>query len=200
MKSLIKALAGIVLAGGQISKMYADGYIVPNGVTTNFLPGEISVMWNPTDSFYTGFLFQNAGGNLFGFDVVANVGVRVFFVSLNDPVSLGPILGHSYTELIPGSTYSFTSSSFYVGLYTGNDPSNPQPGGIYNDPLFGWARLRNNNGTIQLLDSALAYQSGGIIAGTQTLLPVPEPSVVALGVLGAAGMGYRRWRKRHNGF
>jgi hypothetical protein len=68
-----------------------------------------------------------------------------------------------------------------VGLYTGYTPQN----GIYNNPVFGWAEVVNNNGVIELLDSALEYGGGGIIAGNQTILPIPEPSAISLAALGA---------------
>ena len=79
---------------------------------------------------------------------------------------------------------------FYLGLYTGNQNFYP-PSGIYTDPLFGWAKLINNQGVIQLLDSALAYKAEGIFAGTQLL--VPEPSSFALAALGGLLLGCRRW-------
>jgi hypothetical protein len=66
------------------------------------------------------------------------------------------------------------------------------PNGIYSDPLFGWAELENVNGTIELLDSALEYQGGGIYAGTENIIPAPEPSEFALGALGALLFGFRR--------
>jgi hypothetical protein len=72
-----------------------------------------------------------------------------------------------------------------------------RPDGIYSDPLFGWARLVNNNGAIQLLDSALAYKAGGIYAGTQNLIPVPEPSTLGLITLGALLLGWRLRKTRH---
>jgi hypothetical protein len=116
-------------------------------------------------------------------------------VSPNDPISLQPILSQSYAELLYPNSYVFDEGSpFYVGLYTGNVQS-PPPNGIYGDPLFGWAELVNNNGIIQLLDSAMEYQGGGIFAGTQTIIPVPEPSTFSLAALGALLLGFRRWKK-----
>ena len=64
---------------------------------------------------------------------------------------------------------------------------------IYN-PLFGWAELENVQGTIELLNSALEYQGGGIYAGTQTIIPTPEPSELALAALGTLLFGL--WHRR----
>ena len=57
--------------------------------------------------------------------------------------------------------------------------------GIYNDPLFGWVELVNNQGVIQMLGGALEYGGTGIIAGTQIVIQsVPEPGKLALAGLG----------------
>jgi len=171
---------------------------VPNAVISNyggfFFPGEIDVLHDPLNpaspSSYTGFILRPQSATTFRFDPVVDVGVRVFFVSLNDPVSLQTILSHNYTELLNPNIYGFADGvPFYVGLYTGNQ-NFPPPDGIYNDPLFGWARLVNNQGVIQLLDSALAYKTDGIFAGTQNF--VPEPSVFVLAMLGALLFAFRR--------
>lgn len=186
-------------------KLPAQGYIVPNGVTyvgLNFFGAyEIDVVQNPTNSDYTGFFLTPQGKtpptsvytNTFSFGTYLDEGVRVFVVSSDDPISLTPILMQQYAEL--GSTPSsvFESSvPFYVGLYTGYSPAN----GVYSDPLFGWARLVNNQGVIQLLDSALSYQAGGIYVGTQNLIPVPEPSGLALLFLSGSAWGIWRLRRR----
>src|SRR5882724_2643243 len=171
--------------------LHGQGYIVPNGVVTNlFPPREISVIHDPTNLFYTGFEFDPSGTNTFVFNPVVDVGVRVFLVSPNLPMSLEPVLAHRYTELTFPGPYVFTSGvPFYVGLYTGNVQLAPQDG-IYNDPLFGWARLVNNHGEIQLLDDAMEYKGGGIFVGTQNII-VPEPNTFGLLVLGASFLTLR---------
>ena len=182
MKAKMKSLTITGWLFGTILQLHAQGHIVPNGVITNYFdggPGEISVIHDPTNSYYTGFALHPAGitqpsfyTNTFSYDGVVDVAVRVFLVSPNDPISLQPILANGYTELMYPNTYVFNSGSpFYVGLYTGNDRFHPTDE-IYEDPLFGWAKLVNNQGVIQLLDSAMEYQGGGIFAGTQTIIPV----------------------------
>ena len=173
------------------------GFLVPNGVVTNIVAGEVSVMYNPNSQFYTGFALRQSGNSTtFSFNPVADVGVRVFLVSPNDPISLQPILAQDYTELMNPNTYVFNlNSPFYVGLYTGNQQFAP-PNGIYSDPLFGWAELENVNGTIELLNSALEYQGGGIFAGTDTIIPAPEPSTVGLFCVGGLLIGMYRWRRK----
>jgi hypothetical protein len=189
-------LALIGLACGSVIRVCSQGYIVPNGVITNYsgaiLPSEISVLHDPVNHYYTGFYLTPQGINTFGFDVIVDVSVRVFFVSPNDPISLQPILSQSYAELRAyQNNYVFNEGiPFYVGLYTGNQNFYP-PDGIYSDPLFGWAKLVNRQGTIQLLSSALEYGGGGIYAGTQNIIPIPEPSAFSLFALGALLLGWR---------
>jgi hypothetical protein len=186
-----------------IPELHSQGFIVPNGVVVNFdglfFPGEIDVLHNPaaptSGGSYTGFLFNPINSNTFQFMAVVDVGVRVFFVSPNDPVSLQPILAQNYTELGFQPSYVFDDGvPFYVGLYTGNQQNAPLDG-IYPDPLFGWAELVNNNGAIELLDSGLEYQGGGIVAGTLNIIPVPEPATFALFTTGAVLLALRRSRK-----
>lgn len=200
----LRLLALIVMVLNTCGRAAADGYIVPDGVVSNYYGGtlsrfEISVRVGPEGTRYTGFLLRPMSGNLFQFLPVLDVGVRVFFVSQNDPISLQPILDQAYPELTYPQQYLFNpGSSLLVGLYTGNQEFAPL-NGIYDDPLFGWARLRNVNGTIRILDSALEYGGGGIIAGTQTILPVPEPSTFAFAGIGALMVGFWRclMRRKH---
>ena len=192
------------LSGATIH-LYAQGYIVANGVTTNYIPGsgEISVIHDPVNSYYTGFFLNPVGKtpptiytNTFAFSVIVDVGVRVFLVQSNDAISLQPILSQSWTELGDLPSYVFANGSpFYVGLYTGSNPfdSHGNYTGIYEDPLFGWAKLVNHQGVIQLLDSGLEYGGAGIYAGTQTIIQAaPEPTTLGVFALGGIFLAWRR--------
>ena len=121
-------------------------------------------------------------------------------VNPNDAISLQPILSQSWTELLDGGNYVFQAGiPFYVGLYTGYNfapPYPPYPPYTYTDPVFGWARLVNNHGWIQVLDYAVAYKADGIYAGTQTIIqPVPEPGTLALAGLGALLLWKSKFKK-----
>ena len=195
----LKKLGLVCCLLGSLLQLHSQGLIVP-GVATNLIAGEISVANNPAYPLgsggpFTGFSLRPQGANNFQFDPVVDTGVRVFLVSSNNPISLQPILASSYAELTVPNTYVFNNGvPFYVGLYTG---SNLPQNGIYTvNPLFGWARLVNNGGVISLLDSALEYGGGGIFAGTQTIIPVPEPSVLVLSALGGLIFGWRHWQQR----
>ena len=195
-------LAVITVILGIALRVYAQGYIVPNGVVyAGYLPGagyEIDVIHDPINSYSTGFALRPDGKtlptvytNTFLFDPIVDVGVRVFLVSANQPMSLQPIQSGSYTELHLGEYVFDSGSPFYLGLYTGNQNFYP-PGGIYSDPLFGWAELVNNRGVIELIDGALAYKADGIYVGTRNIIGgVPEPSALGLSALGALLLGWR---------
>ncbi|MCX6896031.1 MAG: PEP-CTERM sorting domain-containing protein [Verrucomicrobia bacterium] len=191
----LKNLAVAILTLGFSLQLYSQGVIVPNGVTyVGYSLGyTFAVLQNPTNGNPTGFFLDPQGANAFSFSTYTDEGVRVFLVSASDPVSLQGIQTLNYPELTFPNNYVFNNGvPFYVGLYTGEQfPQN----GIYPNPLFGWARLVNNSGVINLLDGALEYGGGGIYAGTQTIIPVPEPSVLILSALGGVFLG---WRCRRN--
>jgi|ERR1022692_1486901 hypothetical protein len=207
MKTNLKHLVIAYYLFGATFQLHSQGYLVPNGVTYAGFDGSgygINVIHDPTNQIATGFDLVPNGKtppsspfvNTYQFDPIVDVGVRVFLVSPNDPISLQPILSDSYTELTYPNSYVFDAGTpFYVGLYTGNVQNAP-PNGIYSDPLFGWAELENVGGTIELLNSAEEYQGGGIIAGTDTIIPIPEPSVLGLSALGGLLLAWRRWKER----
>ena len=185
MKRTAKSLAIIGVLFATMFRLHSQGYIVPSGVTLH--PGNtVHVIQNPTNVDYTGFILRFQGASQFRFDPFVDEGVRTFLVALNDPISLQPISAGIYPELTNPNDYVFNDGvSFYLGFYTGPSwtqfpPTDPIE---YADPLFGWAELVNNQGTIELLDSALAYKAQGIFAGTRNLV-VPEP-----GTMGLFGLG-----------
>ena len=193
-------------------QIQAQGYIIPIGVTYVGYSGlfngyEIDVIQNPTNSDYTGFALEPKGKtpptvytNTFLFNLYLDEGVRVFLVNSNQPISLQPILSQSYPELTYPNGYVFTNGkSFYLGLYSGYNPYVVTNGtsvytGIYERPVFGWGLFVNNQGVIQMLDSALEIEGGGIYAGTQTIISIPEPSVLGLSALGGI-LFYLRFRR-----
>ncbi len=212
----MKILVSIIVLLIPIFRLYAQGYILPAGViNVGFWGGvgyEIDVRQNSTNaSFvdYTGFFLNPVGkttpalsySNTFSFGVIVDEGVRVFRVNSNAAISLDPILSQSWIELGSTPTNIFPNGvPFYLALYTGYNPfaitningnNTSYYTGIYNPAVFGWAKLVNNFGVIQLLDSAMEYGGAGIFAGTQNIIPVPEPGEIALAALGAALLGCR---------
>jgi hypothetical protein len=173
---------------------YSQGHIVPGGITARVGPPtvlEVDVLQS-TNLDGTCFMFMpeaypapRHNTNVFTFNVCLDEGVRAFLVPSNAPFSLQPILQTNYTELKYGGTQVFERGvPFYVGFYTGHSPWIMTNGivvcytGIYTNPVFGWAKLVNDQGVIQMLDSALEYGGAGIYAGTQTIIQLPEPPLL----------------------
>jgi len=194
----------LLLLGGALAATapaYSQGYIVPNGVTysTAGLSAVIHVMQSSTNGDYTGFILRPEFKTpwspdyyaIFSFHAGApDEGVRAFFASQNDPMSLEPIRAGAYTELVLGNYYDFDPGvPFYLGFYTGH--TNGAPPGAYSDPVFGWGEFVNNQGVIQMLDSALEAGGGGIYVGTQTIIPIPEPGFLSLWACGTLIFGWR---------
>jgi hypothetical protein len=181
-----------------ILDLHAQGSFVTGGVSPTIDTGSLTsifeVIQDPVSRDYTAFFLFNQGSDTFQFSTALDEGVRTFLVNLNDTISLQPIQSGAYSELLYPNTYTFPDRvPFYVGLYTGRNPNGsltPPADGIYKDPLFGWARLDNVDGTIQLLDSALVYNAAGINAGTTTILQVPEPGSLGLAALGLLALGW----------
>jgi hypothetical protein len=173
-----------VFAPGEL--VFAQGYLVPNGVTfgpPSPWPYTFTVVRNPSNGWTTAFGFSG-GPVLFRYDSIVDVGVRVFQVQFSEPISQAAIQANAYPEFTYPGPYTLTNNqSFYVGIYTGADTAAPLDG-IYKDPLFGWARIRNRDGVLELLSSALSYQTQGIYAGTQNFV-APEPNAAPLCLLGA---------------
>ncbi len=203
MRNKLKELFVIICILGATLQLRSQGYIVTDGVVYVGYSGifqgyQIGVIQNPTNGDYTAFALSPKSKtpptvytNTFSFSYFLDEGVRVFLVSSNDSISLQPILSHTWTELLYPNSYVFTNGiPFYVGLYTGYTPVN----GVYSNPLFGWAQLVNNQGVIQMLGGALEIEGGGIYAGTQNIIPVPEPGRLALTALGILLLGFRRWK------
>jgi hypothetical protein len=195
---------GVALAA--TAPAYSQGHIVPNGVTYSSagLSAVIHVMQSPTNGDYTGFILRPQFKTpwspdydaIFSFDPGApDEGVRTFFASQNDPISLEPIRAGAYTELVLGNYFDFDPGvPFYLGFYTGH--TNGAPPGAYSNPVFGWGEFVNNQGVIQMLGAALEAEGGGIYVGTQTIIPIPEPGILSLAVCGALMLGWRF--RRHN--
>lgn len=201
MKAKLKALGILIVIWGNTLQSPAQGQIIPNGVVDNLFPGEIDLVW-PAATQINGFQFLPVGKtsnglpytNIFTFSEPLTIGVRVFRIALNQPFSLTTITAGTYPEISSSINPSLPASPtnifnvnvpFFVALYSGTQfaeyyPSDNTRPVYYTDPVFGWAKLVNNRGVIQLLDGALAYGSGGIYAGTQNVIPVPEPGGLAL--------------------
>ena len=216
MKTFKRNIAGFFASLISL-QLFAQGYIVPNGVVDNLFSGEIDLVWAAATQI-NGFGFEPVGKtssglaftNIFRFGEPLTIGVRVFSITTNQMFTLDAIRAGVYSEISKSTDAASPSSPtniisvnlpFYVALYSGANFAAYYPSGNtnaieYTDPVFGWARLVNNQGVIQLLGGALAYGGAGIYVGTQNIIPVPEPGALALAALGGLGLALVRNHQR----
>jgi hypothetical protein len=204
MKTRFQYLLVLVCAVATVTCADSQGFIVTNGITCFSLGSmsRVDVLKNSTNGDFARFILGpgikvvgDEYETIFPYRPVFGESVRTFFASPNDPISQQTIEAGSYSELSMGDYYGFNLDvPFYLGVYTGY--TNDVPAGSYSNPVFGWAEFVNHQGVIQLLDSALVMDGGGIYVGTQTIIPVPEPSAWSLFVLVVFALGC--WAKRPN--
>lgn len=92
--------------------------------------------------------------------------------------------------------HSLSPFQFYLGLATASfdcwhveDPFNP----VFDEVYYGWALFEWNQDQLTLVDSALCLEpNAGIVVGSSTIIPVPEPSSSWLAVIGAVAILRRR--------
>ena len=109
-----------------VSNLFAQGYIVPSGVTVGGYTAPFGyafdVKYDPTNSYTTSFFMKPIGKtlptiytNTFQFGAIVDVSVRVFLVSSNQSISQQSIQSGSYTELTFNSYVFDHNSPFYGG-------------------------------------------------------------------------------------
>ena len=126
-----------------------------------------------------------------------------FATNQSDPFTRGTIDAGQFSPLVAQADNGFlfgsldveVDESFFLGVNTGNgfvDEIDFEP----NRQHFGWGEfLVNQNGELQLLDSAVAYNQNGIFIGEN--VAIPEPSSGVLILVGAAVLPSRRRRLKH---
>ena len=116
-----------------------------------------------------------------------------------DSIEAGQFNFLPITEPASGSLDVEVGESFFLGVNTGSSEDFFSGVGGFGVPFdsirqhFGWGEfLINQNGELQILDSAVAYDLGGIVIGTSTA--IPEPSSGLLMLAGTAFPFLRRSR------
>jgi len=147
-------------------------------------------------------LFYYDGSNLTGDGGCLDEGSDWYLVSSGDPFGFATLAGGRFTPISIAYDYAPSSQTVLVGsneFYLGVSTTSTNGEGItepYCDPneyqcrnVFGWMRLRNAGGQLEMVDNAVAYGSLGIIVGTTDL--VPEPSTLTLCALGLVAFGQK---------
>ena len=123
-----------------------------------------------------------------------------YFADPNDVFTTGSWKAGSFTPFgghpnyLPGPYFDVGYYiPFYLAVASGGGIWNPSIEESYwTAPVFGWALFQNTPTGLQLLDSAVAYGSQGIVVGTMTA--VPEPSITALFLCGGLASFFVRLR------
>jgi len=172
----LEAQAATVVVDSNIS------LTVPIG---GFEDYELTVQQNPVfDDNPTGIVFDRDGLTRLRF-VNHNIdeGSDWYLANLGDSFSKETIESDSFVTFFSASAdvhnvIDVGFSEFYLGVNTGQGPP---VGGFSPRDVFGWAKFRNSPSGLELLESAVAYQTDGIIIGTTTT--IPEPSSLLLVVI-----------------
>ena len=170
-------------AQSNIARIIPDGIWSSGGSSPSINVLTRAVLGIPDADFEdcTGFCFYRLGSGAYGYEYYIDyISLRTFFVNENDAFSWETIKSGTYEKLTYTMAYNFEDSQIvYLGIYTGTSPryngSDGCPPGderreYYPDPLFGWVKLKFENGDYTLLDSALGYKCKGIIVGTEELI------------------------------
>jgi hypothetical protein len=134
----------------------------------------LTVYQNEAGTNPTSIWFDHEGTNLIlrGIGINLDKGSNWYFANYGDAFGPTTIDSGSFVLFSLLETFNVGYGDFYFGVSTGESvfPSDYD--------VFGWAKLRNSSSGVELLGSAVAYDSGGIIIGTTTI--VPEPSAIFL--------------------
>ena len=136
-------------------------------------------------------IWLNVLGDTISF-VTTNIdeGSDWYSVSSLEEFSNASILGDSHQVFARVLPSGFESNNltvgfgdFYLGVNTGNGVVTDN-GVVDYRTVYGWVHLRNVEGTLSMIGSAVTYEGTGIIVGTTRV--VPEPSSSALICCGLA--------------
>ena len=190
----------------------ADAVVVTG---TNIVIGGPYTDQAPNWNNYDGTVYQNVAGTdptqvLFRF-VSGHLGITTFTVDqgsdwyfVQPGVQFGPaqIAANLFTAVPytfpappytspPSPGYPIGNGDFYLGVATSDLPNPP-----FTRNIFGWIQIHDVGGVLSAGNNAVSYHSQGIIVGTSTEIPAPEPSTIMLvGSALAVLIGYA-WRRR----
>lgn len=138
----------------------------------------------------TGIWLSTDGTVLSVTDYTVDEGSDWYLTYPGDIITTLTTAGAGFPILIHGSplvtnSIPVANGDIYLGVNTGRFGPPFPPRDVY-----GWVHLQNDNGTLTMVDNAVAYGESGIIVGTT--LAVDEPLTLALVLAGAVVVCTRR--------
>ena len=111
-----------------------------------------------------------------------------YLVHPGDEFGYTTLENDQFSQIFHGNNEPIGLDDFYLGVSTeGVGPfNNCDPHSEVCRNVFGWVRLRNVLGRLEMVENAVAYNSLGIIVGTTEV--VPEPPGLFLGWLAFVGL------------
>lgn len=192
-KSVLSAATLLALSTQAHALVEAGHWTLTNGSPGGVdIPGNTYTTIDQTpDGDYTGILSNYLNGVITGISYNVDEGSDLFVVQKGAVFSNETVISQNLPFLHGVSVFEsgWTPGSATVGqeFYLGARTRTNYQQGFFD--TFGWAHFKvNAAGQLTLLDSAVAFNEGGIVVGT--LQAVPEPSTYALmgiGLLALAG-------------
>jgi PEP-CTERM motif len=197
MKSPIFILAGLLFC---VANLHADTVIDSNFIVTpdsSFPPANyrFTVYQDQAGTDPTSILVELSGSTLTAITWNVDEEADYYLVPNLAVFTAATIASGQFPPLfVVDHAYSLNVGfgDFYLGINTGQGAS----GGHPNRNVFGWAHFVNDQTGLHMIGNAVTYGNAGIIVGTTTVIPVPEPSTLALAGIGTCLIAFAAVRKK----
>jgi PEP-CTERM motif len=200
-KHSVGAMVGLVLAGltnahAAVESGHWRAFAIPTTTSNGGANLNIQIDQTPLGD-YTGTLlsYDSKAGTLKFVTYNVDEGSKLFVTRPGQFINDNTLVNLAYADRLSFSdNVAKVGTDFYVG---GATEKFSDPGFDAYDQhwtVFGWAHLKlDANGQLQVVDSAVSFNEGGIVAGS---LAVPEASTWSLMALGLVGLSWATRQQR----
>ena len=168
-------LLSMVIAHNAGAFMAIDSNVILSGTPESYV---LTVFQNFIATDWTSIWFDRDETDLIFRTYNVDEGSDWYFCAYNDEFSGDTVSDYTLFNQID-QRFTVGYGDFYLGVNTGNGFIDF---GVPDRSIYGWAHLNNSPDGLELLGSAIAYDSPGIYVGTTQA--IPEPSSLSLILLG----------------